>query len=83
MSLNIKNEETYRLAQAVSKETGETMTDAVTVALKERLERLHKQRKKRNMARDLLEIGVRFSRLVKGKPFDHGEFLYDVNGLPK
>ena len=72
MSLNIKNEETYKLARAVSKETGET-----------RLERLHKQRKKRNMARDLLEIGVRFSKLAKGKPFDHGEFLYDVNGLPK
>ena len=83
MGLNIKNEETYRLAQAVSKETGETMTDAVTIALKERLERLHKQRAKRNMARDLLEIGVRFSKLVKGKPFDHGEFLYDEKGLPK
>jgi len=83
MSLNIKNEETYKLAQALSKETGETMTDAVTVALRERLERLRRDNKKKNMARDLLEIGARFSKLVKGKPFDHGEFLYDENGLPK
>ena len=83
MSLNIKNEETYKLAQALSKETGETMTDAVTVALRERLERLRRESKKKNMARDLLEIGARFSRLVKGRPFDHGDFLYDENGLPK
>ncbi len=83
MSLNIKNEETYKLAQALSKETGETMTDAVTVALRERLERLRRESKKKNMARDLLDIGARFSKLVKGKPFSHGEFLYDENGLPK
>jgi antitoxin VapB len=83
MSLNVKNEETYKLAQALSKETGETMTDAVTVALKERLERLHRKNKKKNMARDLLEIDARFSKLVKAKPFDRGEFLYDENGLPK
>jgi len=56
---------------------------AVTVALKECLERLHGQRQKKNMARDLLDIGARFSKLVKDKPFDQGDFLYDENGLPK
>lgn len=83
MSLNIKNEETHKLAQSVADETGETLTEAVTVALRERLERLHRRNKKKNMSRDLLEISARFAKLVKGKPFDHGDFLYDENGLPK
>ena len=34
-SLNIKNEETFRLARKLARLTGETMTAAVTVALRE------------------------------------------------
>ena len=40
MSLNIKNEETCRLAGELARLTGETMTGAITVALRERLERV-------------------------------------------
>lgn len=36
MSLNIKDPEAHRLAKAVQRETGETMTHAVTQALRER-----------------------------------------------
>ena len=39
MSLNIKNEETCRLAGELAQLTNETMTGAITVALRERLER--------------------------------------------
>ena len=39
MSLNIKNEETCRLAAELARLTGETKTGAITVALRERLER--------------------------------------------
>lgn len=39
MSLNIKNEETCRLAGELAKLTGDTMTGAITVALRERLQR--------------------------------------------
>ena len=39
MSLNIKDEETHRLARTLAQQTGETVTTAVKVALKERLER--------------------------------------------
>ena len=35
MSLNIKNEETCRLAAELARLTGETMTNALTVALRE------------------------------------------------
>jgi len=37
--LNIKNEDSYRLATALSAVTGESLTTAVTEALRERLER--------------------------------------------
>ncbi len=43
MSLNIKNEETCRLTGELAHLTGETMTGAITVALRERLERERRQ----------------------------------------
>jgi antitoxin VapB len=39
MALSIKTEEADRLARALAALTGETMTEAVTVALRERLAR--------------------------------------------
>ena len=39
MSFNIKNDETCRLADELARLTGETMTSAMTVALRERLQR--------------------------------------------
>ncbi len=39
MALNIKNAETCNLARELAELTGETMTGAITVALRERLER--------------------------------------------
>ena len=42
MSLNIKDPEAHRLARAIARETGETLTRTVTEALRERYERLHK-----------------------------------------
>ena len=44
MSLNIKNEEAHQLARELVQLTGETMTGAVTVALRERLERERRER---------------------------------------
>jgi len=83
MSLNIKNEETYKLAQSLAKETGETMTEAVTIALKERLARLRTKNKQKRLAKELLAIGERFAKRMKGPPIDHDTFLYDERGLPK
>ncbi len=42
MGLNIEAEEANRLAKELSRVTGETMTEAVTRAIRERLERLQK-----------------------------------------
>jgi len=80
MSLNIKNEETHRLAQELAAMTGESLTAAVTEAVRERLERV----KSKGMAERIMKIARESAALLKGKPLpDHAELLYDENGLPK
>ena len=59
MSLNIKNDETCRLARELAGLTGESMTGAITVALRERLEREERQRDAAALARELRAIGER------------------------
>ena len=78
MSLNIKNEETCKLARELADLTGETMTGAITVALRERLER-------EKRVQELHAIGQHCSSLLRPGPsaVEHGDFLYDENGLPK
>lgn len=83
MRLNIKDPEAHKLAQAVAAETGETMTRAVTTALRERLARLRKIRKSDTRAADLLAIGRACAKHLKGPAIDHGELLYDEQGLPR
>ena len=82
MSLNVKNPEAHRLAQAIAKATGETLTGAVTEALRERYERLRVRRGKASVE-ELLAIAKRASAQVKGPYLDHAELLYDQHGLPK
>jgi len=82
MSLNVKDPEAHRLAQAIAKATGETLTRAVTEALRERYERLRVRRGKASVE-ELLAIAKRASAQVKGPYLDHAEFLYDERGLPK
>jgi len=59
MTLNIKGPEAHKLARKIAEQTGETMTRAVTEALRERLSRLAKVRKREIMATELLAIGRR------------------------
>ena len=85
MSLNIKNKETCRLAGELARLTGETMTGAITVALKERLEREKRQRSVEARVQELHAIGQRCAHLLRDGPsaVEHGDFLYDEHGLPK
>lgn len=82
-SLNIKNPETYKLARALARETGESLTSAVTTALRERLEAVRRDRKKEAMLADIRAISARVAALDKGPFIDHAEMLYNENGLPK
>jgi antitoxin VapB len=83
MGLNIKNQETIRLAEELCDLTGEGKTEAITEALRERLEREKAQRDKVARAARLLGIGRRCAAHLKGEPIPHGELLYDERGLPK
>jgi antitoxin VapB len=84
MGLNIKNDETHRLAEELSRLTGESLTAAVTVAVRERLERVRRERGK-SLADRLMAIGRDCAPRLK-EPFrsvDHGDLLYDERGLPR
>ena len=85
MGLNIKNDETYRLAGELARLTGETMTGAITVALRERLEREKRLRDADVRAQKLRAIAERCAKLLEPGPsaVEHGEVLYDERGLPK
>ena len=85
MSLNIKNDETCRLAGELARLTGETMTGAVTVALRERLAREKRRRDVDARVQELQAIGQRCAKLVGQGPssLEHGDLLYDERGLPK
>jgi antitoxin VapB len=84
MSLNIKNEEAHRLAEELARLTGESLTAAVTQAVRERLERVRSARKM-GLANQLLAIGKDCGGRLKkpSRSADHGELLYDANGLPR
>ena len=83
MALNIKDREAHDLAQALARETGETMTRAVTEASRERLERVRRRERPEARAQELVAIGRRCAKALKGKAIDHGKLLYDARGIPK
>jgi antitoxin VapB len=83
MSLNIKNEKAHRLAQELARITGESMTVAVSEAIRERLERVRSSRKE--MAERIMKIAKECGPLWKEpyRSIDHGDLLYDEKGMPK
>jgi antitoxin VapB len=82
MSLNIKNAETVRLAHELAGKTGETLTDAVTESLRERLQRVRGD--PGGLAEQLLRIGADCARRLPEdvRDVDHADLLYGDDGLP-
>ncbi|GAC1324685.1 MAG: type II toxin-antitoxin system VapB family antitoxin [Acidimicrobiales bacterium] len=87
MALNIKNPETERMVRELALATGESVTQAVTVATRERLERLRLlaesdagQRAQRmtEISRDAASLWVEPYRSAA-----HADLLYDDRGLPR
>jgi antitoxin VapB len=82
MGLNIKNPEAHKLAQELAEMTGESMSTAVTEAIRERLARI----RRRGMAERLMEIGRRAAEHLNapGRQMMEVEDLYDEEtGLPR
>jgi antitoxin VapB len=84
LSLNIKNEEAHRLARELATLTGESMATAVTEAVRERLERVRRERSS-DLATRLLAIGKDCATRLKEpwRSADVNELLYDEQGLPR
>ena len=82
MSITIESEEASRLAGELAQLKGETMADAVTAAIRERLER---EREIEERLRRMRAISERFADPMGDGPsaVEHGDFLYDERGLPR
>jgi antitoxin VapB len=84
MALNIRNREAEKLADALAKLTGETKTEAVIKALRDRLDRLRRERSNRRLADELDEIARHCARLPVRDARTAEEILgYDEHGLPR
>jgi antitoxin VapB len=84
VAINIKNDKTQKLAKELAKLTGETMTAAVTEAVRERLDRVRTSQGA-SLAELILQIGKDCAAHLH-EPFrslDHGELLYNEQGLPR
>jgi antitoxin VapB len=84
MALNIKNEETQKLVHELSRLTGESMTAAVTEAVRERLDRVRNKRGAGLVDR-MLKIGKDCAAHLNEpyRSIDHGNLLYDEKGMPR
>lgn len=87
--LNIKSDDAHALASRLAELTGESLTTAVTVALRERLEREQSARSRSEAARqaliaEILALGQELRRNVQPgtSSADHND-LYGADGLPR
>jgi antitoxin VapB len=84
VGLSIKNDETERLARMVAKETGESITEAIEQALRERMERLRRKRRQKVVSESIAEILRRVDALPTLDRRSEDEILgYDEHGLPR
>jgi antitoxin VapB len=83
MALNIKSEETDRLARYLADVTGESLTEAITVALRERLARVEGRRRAPALGDEVRRIQARIAALPRLDGRSDEEILgYDAAGLP-
>ena len=85
MSFKPENDKILRLASELANLTGETVDEAVTVALRERLKRVRNERSVEERLQSMRAISERTSRMLRDGPsaVEHGDLLYDERGLPK
>jgi antitoxin VapB len=84
MALNIKHPDADRLARALAEKTGESLTDAVINALRERLSREDARRRGPSLRREMEAIRKRCASLPVLDSRSADEILgYDELGLPR
>jgi antitoxin VapB len=83
VALNIKDEAADRLARELAAETGENITTAVTIAVRERLERLRGAVPREGRRQELARIAQRSSkRRVRDRRSADDILGYDADGVP-
>ena len=82
MGMNIKNDDVQILARQLAAETGESMTQAIKVAIEERLRRIRRERDVAEKIRRIDEVLARSGPTPPGATSDHSD-LYDELGLPR
>jgi antitoxin VapB len=81
MALSIKTEKADRLARELAATTGESITDAVTIAIEDRLAR--ERRAKRSIADRLRTIRTGLRDLPRLDDRSDDDIIgYDANGVP-
>lgn len=84
MALNIRNPEAESLAAELARLTGESKTEAVTKAVRDRLERVKRTRQQRSLADELTAIGRECASLPVLDARTPEEILgYDEHGVPR
>ncbi len=84
MPLSIRNSEVERLARALSRLTGEGLTQTILQALRERHQRVRAARKQEQLMEDLTAIARRAAALPELDRRSPNEIIgYDKHGLPK
>jgi antitoxin VapB len=83
MSLNIKSPEAHQLAAELARLTGESMTKAVTEAIRERLKRERRKRDEDKLFAELMEIAEQCAAYPRGDDRSLEDLLYDERGLPR
>lgn len=83
MALNIRDRETEALAADLARLTGETKTHAITKALRDRIERVRRDRSRRRLADELDAIALRCASRPARDPRTPDDILgYGSDGLP-
>jgi antitoxin VapB len=84
MALSIKHDEADQLARALVRETGETLTEVVVTALRERLGRVRRPRRAVRLRADIQAIQRRIAKLPVHDPRGADDILdYDEHGAPR
>lgn len=83
MALNFKDHEAERLVRALAEATGESLTEAMKIAVRERLVRVTGRRNGSTLADVIAIISVRCAALPVLDDRSPDEILgYDEHGLP-
>jgi antitoxin VapB len=83
MALSIKNPETDKLAHDLAKATGESVTEAVTKAIRDRLDAVRPPGHRARLLDDIRQIQELVATLPNRDPRSPHEVLeYDKFGLP-